>query len=232
MSVSPHLQRLKSFDVVVHPSALLHGTVLFERKVHFFNNVAVRDCTFGSYSYVAPFGHLLFTDVGRYCSIGNNVAAGGSNHPVESISTSPAFYDGLFGGQAWTPQPYDKAGERVVIGHDVWLAAHCRVLPGVTIGHGAVVGMGAVVAKDVPPFAVVVGNPARTVRLRFADDLVERLAALAWWDFDWPMAPAAAGLNWRDPQVAIARMEEIVAQGQVERLGPPAIQVQDRPASA
>ena len=224
------IERLAGFGVMASPSSMLNGTVRFERKVVLYNNVTVRDCSFGSYSYVAPFGHPLFADVGRYCSIGNNVAAGGSNHPMDHLSTSPAFYDRVFGGQAWVPAPYDNRGDRVVVGSDVWLAAHCRVLPGVSIGHGAVVGMGAVVAKDVPAFAVVVGNPARIVRQRVPEDLQERLTALAWWDYDWPGSPAAAGLDWRQPRDTISRMEELVTSHKVARLGPAVVQVAERPA--
>jgi hypothetical protein len=225
------IEHLSRFGVVANPSSMLNGTVRFERKVVLYNNVAVRDCCFGSYSYVAPFGHLLFADVGRYCSIGNHVAVGGSNHPMDYVSTSPAFYDPVFGGQAWVAAPYDRRGDRVVIGSDVWLAAHCRVAPGVTIGHGAVVGMGAVVAKDVPPFAVVVGNPARIVRQRVPEALQERLTELSWWDYDWPASPAAAGLDWGRPADAISRMEELVAQGRIDRLGPAVVEMTERSAA-
>lgn len=225
------IEHLARFGVTAKQSSQMNGTVRFERKVVLFNNVSVRDCSFGSYSYVAPFGHLLFADVGRYCSIGNNVAAGGSNHPMDHVSTSPAFYDRVFGGQAWAPAPYDRRGDRVVIGNDVWLAAHSRVLPGITIGHGAVVGMGAVVAKDVPPFAVVVGNPARIVRQRVPEGLQERLMALSWWDYDWPASPAAAGLDWRQPAHAIYQMEELVAEGRIGRLGPIVVQITEDAAT-
>ncbi len=220
-------EQLAPFGVVVDRRARLSGTVSLEKKIHFFNNVTVRDCSFGSYSYVAPYGHLLFADVGRYCSIGNNVAVGGSNHPMEHVSTSPAFYDKLFGGQAWTPPPYDRRGDRVTIGNDVWIAAHALVLPGVTIGDGAVVGMGAVVAKDVEPFAVVVGNPARVVRRRFDDTLCERLAALAWWNYDWPACAAAAGVDWSDPAATLARMADLVAAGAVAPLAGAVVQVKN-----
>lgn len=231
-SPATHVDHLRRFDVSVHRTTQLNGTVRFERKVTLFNNVSLRDVTMGGYSYVAPFGHLLFTDVGRYCSIGNNVAAGGSNHPMEAVSTSPAFYDRVFGAQAWTPAPYDRRSARVRIGHDVWIAAHARVLPGVSIGNGAVVGMGAVVAGDVPDYAVVVGNPARVIRRRFDDALCARLAALAWWDYDWPMAAEAAGLDWHDPAATVARMEELVAAGAVARLAGTAVQVTERGAPA
>lgn len=221
-------EHLRRFDVSVHRTALLNGTVRFERKVTLYNNVALRDVTIGGYSYVAPYGHLLFADVGRYCSIGNNVAAGGSNHPMAAVSTSPAFYDRVFGAQAWTPAPYDRRSARVRIGHDVWVAAHARVLPGVSIGTGAVVGMGSVVVHDVPDYAIVVGNPARVVRLRFEEALCARLAALAWWDYDWPAAAEAAGLDWHDPATTVARMEDLVAAGAVARLAGAVVQVSER----
>jgi carbonic anhydrase/acetyltransferase-like protein (isoleucine patch superfamily) len=72
----------------------------------------------------------------------------------------------------------------VRIGNDVWLGSDAMIMSGVTIGDGAVVGAGAVVTKDVPPYGVVVGNPARVARMRFSDDAVSRLLALRWWD--WP----------------------------------------------
>ncbi|MHB2166305.1 CatB-related O-acetyltransferase [Alsobacter sp. R-9] len=225
MAQTQGLDQLAAFGVTVNPTARLDGTVRFERKVVLFNNVAVRDCTFGSYSYAAPYAHLLFADVGRYCSVGNNVAVGGSNHPLDHVSTSPAFYDGVFGPQAWPPAPFDRNGERVTIGPDVWLGAHVKVLPGVKIGAGAVVGMGSVVTKDVEPFAIVVGNPARLVRHRFDDVLRQRLTALQWWDYDWPGAPDAAGLSWSDPAATVSRMEDLVARGAVQPLAGAVVEV-------
>ena len=85
------------------------------------------------------------------------------------------------------PDPTVLASSRgdTVVGHDVWLGYSALVLPGVTIGHGAVVAAGSVVARDVPPYAVVAGNPARVVRSRFSEEDVERLLRAAWWY--WPI---------------------------------------------
>jgi virginiamycin A acetyltransferase len=125
--------------------------------------------------------------IGRFCAIASGVRflMPGANHADVGPSTFPF---GVFGAPWDTtmdivmsaPSPGDT-----VVGHDVWLGYSALVLPGVTIGHGAVVAAASVVARDVPPYAVVAGNPARVVRLRFSEEDVERLLRAAWWN--WPI---------------------------------------------
>jgi virginiamycin A acetyltransferase len=125
--------------------------------------------------------------IGRFCAIASGVrfVMPGANHADLGPSTFPF---GIFG------PPWDTTMDLVmsapsrgdtVVGHDVWLGYSALVLPGVTIGHGAVVAAGSVVARDVPPYAIVGGNPARVVRSRFSEGDVERLLRAAWWD--WPI---------------------------------------------
>jgi virginiamycin A acetyltransferase len=125
--------------------------------------------------------------IGRFCAIASGVrfVMPGANHADLGPSTFPF---GIFG------PPWDTTMDLVmsapsrgdtVVGHDVWLGYSALVLPGVTIGHGAVVAAGSVVARDVPPYAIVAGNPARVVRPRFSEGDVERLLRAAWWD--WPI---------------------------------------------
>jgi virginiamycin A acetyltransferase len=125
--------------------------------------------------------------IGRYCAIAAGVRflMGGANHADQGPSTYPF---GIFGaGWADTMDLVMGAPGRgdTVVGHDVWLGYGALVLPGVTIGHGAVVAAASVVSADVPPYAVVAGNPARVVRRRYDDADVERLLRAAWWD--WPV---------------------------------------------
>lgn len=124
--------------------------------------------------------------IGRFCALaaGTTFIMSGANHPTAGVSTFPFP---IFGG-AWAAEAHrlDSAPRDTVVGHDVWFGWRSVVLPGVTIGSGAIVAAGAVVAGDVPPYAIVAGNPARVVRHRFAPDDVARLLALAWWD--WPIA--------------------------------------------
>ncbi|PSC03650.1 hypothetical protein SLNSH_17855 [Alsobacter soli] len=210
------LARLKAHEVTVHRTAQLSGYGRFERKVVLYNSVSARDCSFGAYSYVAPWAHLLFVDVDRYCSIGDHVTIGGSVHPLDAVSTSPAFYDRrLFGPQAWAPPAFDRRGKRVRIGPDVWLGAHALVRDGVTIGPGAVIGAGSVVTKDVEPFAIAVGNPAKVIRSRFPERLCDALLILAWWNYDWPSCEAAGEIDWGRLDEAVPRMESLIASGAV-----------------
>jgi len=125
--------------------------------------------------------------IGRYCAIASGVrfVMPGANHADLGPSTFPF---GIFG------PPWDVTMDLVmgapsrgdtVVGNDVWLGYQALVLPGVTIGHGAVVAAASVVASDVPPYAIVGGNPARVIRQRYGDEDVERLLRAAWWD--WPV---------------------------------------------
>jgi virginiamycin A acetyltransferase len=126
--------------------------------------------------------------IGRFCAIASGVRflLPGANHADLGPSTFPF---GIF-GSPWAERTMDLVmGARsrgdTVVGHDVWFGYGALVLPGVTIGHGAVVAAASVVAADVPAYAVVAGNPARVVRRRFEDGDVARLLRAAWWN--WPI---------------------------------------------
>ena len=141
--------------------------------------------TMGRYSYCGYGCTLINCRIGRFCSISDRVSIGLSSHPMEWVSTSPAFHH----GRGSIPKDlaaldYDAAPRRTVIGNDVWIGQDVLVKPGVTIGDGAVIGMGSVVTKDVPPYGVVAGNPARLIRFRFSPELAERLENSRWWDME------------------------------------------------
>ena len=110
----------------------------------------------GRYSYVMPYSTILRASIGKYCSIGQYVSIGGWQHPYNYPSTSPRLYRELLGIQ------YDDEGRRVEIGNDVWIG-DCAIVLGGRIGNGAIIGAGAVVTKDVPPYAIVVGCPSKVI---------------------------------------------------------------------
>ena len=106
------------------------------------------------------------------------------NHRTDMVSTFPfKVLSDYWPGAAEAPSDHEDRGG-IDIGSDVWLGAHCTIVAGVTIGHGAIVAANAVVTKDVEPYAIVVGNPARMVRKRCSDEQIRELLAIAWWD--WP----------------------------------------------
>lgn len=132
--------------------------------------------------------------IGRFCAIAAGVQfiMNGANHRLDGLSTYPFA---IF-GKGW--QDTDdkwKLGLRgdTVIGNDVWIGTDAVIMPGVTIGDGAIIGSKAVVASDVPAYGIAVGNPARTIKRRFDDETVERLLAIAWWN--WPADRITANLE-------------------------------------
>ncbi len=134
--------------------------------------------------------------IGRFCAIAARVRfiMNGANHAMGGFSTYPF---NIFGGgweEGFDPATWDaeNLGDTVV-GHDVWLGMEALVMPGVNVGSGAIVAARSVVAADVPPYAIVAGNPARVVRMRFDEGTVARLLAIAWWD--WPVERITRNLD-------------------------------------
>lgn len=125
--------------------------------------------------------------IGRFCALATGVQfiMNGANHALEGFSTFPF---GIFAGawRAGLDPAVHATGYRgdTAVGNDVWIGMEATILPGVTIGDGAIVAAKSVVTKDVPPYAVVAGNPAKVVRMRFSAAVIERLLAIAWWQ--WP----------------------------------------------
>lgn len=123
------------------------------------------------------------TKIGRYCSISNSARIVDANHPLDGLSTSPAFYL-----KSWNFVDHDGLEiPPTVLEDDVWLSHNCLLTPGCKrVGRGAVIGAGAVVVKDVPPYAVVAGVPAKIIRYRFPPDIIEAIEATRWWELDRP----------------------------------------------
>ncbi|HEY3282047.1 MAG TPA: DapH/DapD/GlmU-related protein [Armatimonadota bacterium] len=149
-------------------------------------------CSLGDYSYVAPETLMREVSTGRFCSIGPRCLVGSAAHPITFVSTSPAFYTVTppMGG-SFADREHFGGAQPVVLGHDVWVGAHVLVRDGVKVGTGAVLAAGAVVVKDVPPYSVVGGVPARLIRMRFAEDRVERLLETRWWEWSTDRLKAA-----------------------------------------
>jgi acetyltransferase-like isoleucine patch superfamily enzyme len=121
--------------------------------------------------------------IGAFCSIADGVKIfGGGEHKSDWLTTFPLRIALNLEGAHLDGHPASKGPTR--IGHDVWLGADCKILSGVTIGNGAIIGAGAVVANDVEPYAIYVGNPARKVRSRHPPETIALLQSIAWWDWD------------------------------------------------
>ena len=154
------------------------------------NHVAINrrsylnDSSIGDYSYTGINTTMNFTRIGKFCSLARNVDIGGIDHDYHKVTTMPAFrfYQTQNGGGKIPVVP--KHQEYCTIGNDVWIAAGANVLHSVTIGDGAVIGAGAVVTRDVPPYAIVAGVPAKIIGYRCSEAQIRALEEIRWWD--WP----------------------------------------------
>ena len=136
----------------------------------------------GRYSYTGKNATFWHADIGAFCSISWNVSIGGANHDYTRLTTHSFLYDGPnFGLMPEDEEGYNRFAEPCVIGNDVWIAANACICRGVTVGTGAVIAAGAVVTHDVEPYTIVAGVPAKPIKKRFSDDIVERLLASEWW---------------------------------------------------
>ena len=151
----------------------------------------------GKYSYMGNNVYLPLTCVGRYCSIASNVCLAAGMHPLNWVSTSPVFYDkNLWGGVKKKINPilnynafsaFNEDGFLCNIGNDVWIGTNALIVCGrktITIGNGSIIAAGSVVTKDVPPYTIVGGIPAKPIRKRFDDKTIAELLKLRWWDWD------------------------------------------------
>jgi acetyltransferase-like isoleucine patch superfamily enzyme len=180
------------------------------------------DVEIGAFSYAVS-GYAAAVTMGRYVSIGEEVNLGRQDHPVAWMSTSPFQYLTMplfsIGTHFTDADQYHRylshfvgmkggtAVKRTLIGNDVWIGHGAMVRAGVTIGDGAIVGAGSVVVKNVPPYAIVGGNPAQVLRMRLPEKTAERIAATRWWRFaPWQLGKIA----FDDGERAAGQLEEIV----------------------
>lgn len=141
----------------------------------------------GDYTYTMDDVTINYTEIGKYTSVASHVCINPVDHPMERVTQHHMTYRRRDYGFAATDDEIifnRRRNNRVTIGHDVWIGHGAIVMKGVHIGTGAVVGSGAIVTKDVEPYSIVVGVPAKPVRMRFPRDVADQLMKIAWWD--WP----------------------------------------------
>ncbi|NMD06781.1 MAG: antibiotic acetyltransferase [Phyllobacteriaceae bacterium] len=192
----------------VHASAQLRDCEL-GRFTDVAERVVMAECSLGDYSYVERGVEAIYSSVGKFCAVAANARINALNHPVERISQHKITYRP---NEYFLGAKIDKAfralrqSQRVEIGHDVWIGHGAIIMPGVRIGHGAVVAAGAVVTKDVEPYAIVAGVPARLVKWRFDKIVREQIISLAWWDWEHDrLAKAVEDMRNLSPQAFLER---------------------------
>lgn len=157
-----------------------------DSKATIYRGVKIKGSKVGAYTYISANTDVENADIGKFCSISDHCRIGMGGHNTNQLSTSPIFTEAHNATKfQWTDKNVKAAPmKKAIVGNDVLIGSHSLVLGGVTIGNGAVVAAGAVVTKDVPPYAVVGGVPAKVIKYRFSQEIIDKLQDLQWWN--WP----------------------------------------------
>lgn len=180
------MPRLSADTPFLHPDCEITDST-FGAYVEIGKGSRVAHSVFGDYSYCDRYADIANARIGKFANIAAFARIGATDHPLHTAACHHFLYRSQ---DYWDDVPrdedfFDQRKSRIAhIGHDTWIGAGAMVKPEVTLGHGAVVAAGAVVTKDVAPYTIVAGTPAKTLRLRQPAEIAERLIALAWWD--WP----------------------------------------------
>jgi phosphonate metabolism protein (transferase hexapeptide repeat family) len=170
----------------------IHATSrLFQSKVGGWTDIGpnsvLMESTLDDYSYLAGDAQIVYSTIGKFCSIASHVRINPGNHPMDRVTQHHSTYRRVeYGFDNEDDHAFFqwRRDHHCTVGHDVWIGHGAVIMPGVSIGTGAVIGSSAVVTKDVEPYAIVVGVPARPVRKRFDDATIAALLRIAWWDWD------------------------------------------------
>lgn len=204
----------------------LNGTLAAEKPTGLSLGSFRGDVSIGAFSYANQEAIIYSSFIGRYTSIAHRVMIGPSEHPPNWLSTH------MFTGEGkgiFSPceefdaigviRPYERALKPVTIGNDVWIGYGVVIRTGLTIGDGAIIGAGAIVTKDVEPYTVMGGSPARLIRPRFDDKTIERLQQLRWWDYLLDKA-VLSGIDYSDVHGSMSRIEDAIAKGTIRKFDP------------
>lgn len=177
-----------------------------DKKAKIGNGTRLVNSRIGQFTYA--YGCILVnTTIGAFCSLASGTTIGGGGHPVDWVSSSPVFYQKKNVLKTnFAVASFDEYA-RTTIGNDVWIGSHCQIKGGVTIGDGAIVGMGSVVTKDIPPYEIWAGNPARCIRKRFDEETIAKLLEIKWWNWEESKLHKY-GKYFNDPQQLFAKLEE------------------------
>lgn len=151
-----------------------------------YDNINLNNVILDDFTYIASNTAIINTVIGKYCSIGPDCKIGLGKHPSKVfVSTHPIFFSTIKQAQiTFSDKDYFEEFENIIIGNDVWIGANALIIDGVKISDGAIIAAGSVVTKDVPPYAIVGGVPAKIIKYRFEQKQIEKLLEIKWWDWD------------------------------------------------
>lgn len=172
-----------SYNASYDKKTVLEGQNLIHK------NVDIRSSKIGFSTYICQSSALYNCKIGSFCSIAANVHIQPSTHPTTFVSTFPGFFNTVNnlpfgkGNTQFNELIKCDSGFYAEIGNDVWIGENVTLKGGIKVGDGAIIGMNALVTKDVPPYAIVGGNPAKIIKYRFDDKIIKKLLSIKWWDW-------------------------------------------------
>jgi phosphonate metabolism protein (transferase hexapeptide repeat family) len=182
----PAPKRPKLAETVIEPTVKQREATI-GRCCEVLGDTAIEYTELGDYSYLGPGCMVADAEIGKFCAIAAQVRIGAPNHPLDRPSQHRFTYcPEYYTADAQRDHTFfrQRRADRVVIGNDVWIGHAVIVMPGVKVGDGAVLAAGAVVTRDVAPYTIVGGVPARQIRERFSRETAAQLSRIAWWN--WP----------------------------------------------
>lgn len=213
------LKLLLNKGLFIDAAARLHAPVTLAPPVRLWACTLSHGTQIDAFSYVSPGAALHGVSVGRYCSIGDGVSIL-SSHPSDRLTTHPMSYESIFGPPFEVPRgsmlAFEGKLQATHIGHDVWIGSGAKIKTGVRIGNGCIIGAGSVVTKDVKPFSVVGGAPAKIIRTRFDAPTSARIEQVGWWQYNL----LGQELPWDDIAACLDRIEQLTSEGALKPYKP------------
>lgn len=204
----------------IHPSAIINNNIEIKHPIHLSKNVEVHsNCVLGQYVFINV-NTIVYSNVqiGSYCTFARNCEIGVASHPIDWLSTNSFQYNNkLFPSLKSSNvelKKYGKGNKTTKIGSDVWLGSKVIVLNGVTIGTGFIVAANSVVTKDIEAYSIAGGSPAKLIRMRFSESIINELLRLKWWELS---ALELNGVSFDNIEKAIEEIKEIKQKRMIEK---------------